>query len=184
MLDYFMGREWPDMGWAQFGQEVEDYICERKGPENFEDRERVVLEKVQPLGNFQKDFMLRYDGFAVIGFIDDASDDFKHIRDYKTCSKNSSKRYYKDNYYQLDLYALWVEQEFGYLPEKLEVFMVERTGNPFKGGGRSVLKVGEDVWSHFRPVDRERLNWLREDIRRVANEISMYYNVYQKLLKL
>ena len=172
------------MGWAQFGSEVEDYIWERKHDDKFTDMEKVVLESIEPLGVFQKEILIEYDGFGVLGYIDDATKNFKHIRDYKTCSKNSSKKYYEEDYYQLDLYAMWVEQAFGYLPDTLEVLMIERIGNPFKGGGRDVLQVGMESWSHFRHTNRERLDWLREDIRRTAHEISRAWEVYQKMLKL
>lgn len=184
ILQYFFGEEYPDMGWAQFGSEVEEYICERKHGDKFTDMEKVLLESIEPLGVFQKEILIEYDGFGVLGYIDDATKDFKHIRDYKTCSKNSSKKYYKEDYYQLDLYAMWVEQAFGYLPDTMEVLMIEREGNPFKGGGRDVLQVGMEHWSHFRHTNRERLNWLREDIRRTAYEISRAWEIYQKMLKL
>ena len=184
MLEYFFGHEFPDMGWAQFGQEVEDYICLRQNGDKFTDMEKVVLESIEPLGVFQQEFMLEFDGFALLGYLDDATKDFKHIRDYKTCSKNSSKKYYKEDYYQLDIYAMWVEQRFGYLPDTLEVLMIERTGNPFKGGGRDVLQVGMEAWSHFRHTNQDRIHFLREDIRRTAHEISQAWEVYNKMLKL
>ena len=184
MLDYFFDEDFPDMGWAQFGEEVEGYICQRSFSEAFSPEEKKVLETIEPLGLFQHEFFLRFDGFGLLGFIDDAKEDFSHIRDYKTCSKSSSKKYYKDDYYQLDIYAMWVQQNFGHLPETLEVMMIERTGNPFKGGGRSVLKVGEQVWSHYRETSQERINFLREDIRRTAEEIAVTWEVFQKMLKL
>ena len=191
MLSYFFGQEWPDMGWAQFGNEVEDYICERKGAENFDDSERATLERIEPLGLFQHEFLLEFDGFGLLGFIDDASPGgetadsaFKKIRDYKTCSENSSKKYYGEDYYQLDIYAMWVQQRLGRLPEELEVVMVERTGNPFRGGGRDVLKVGGQIWYHQRQTSPERIHFLREDIARTAKEISEAWMVYQKMLSI
>lgn len=184
MLNYFFDEEFPDMGWAQFGEEVEGYICKRDFKEAFSPEERKVLDTIQPLGRFQHQFILRFDGFGLLGYIDDATEDFIHIRDYKTCSVSSSKRYYKDDYYQLDIYAMWVQQHLGFLPEVLEVLMIERTGNPYKGGGRSVLKVGGEVWSHYRETSQERINFLREDIKKVAEEISQTWEVFQKMLKL
>lgn len=184
MLNYMFDHTWADMGWAEFGNQVEDYICERRGAENFEEGELQLMDSITPLGVFQKQFLLEFDEFYLLGFIDDATEDFKHIRDYKTCSKNSSKKYYGDEYYQLDIYAMWVKQEFGYLPDTLEVCMIERTGNPFKGGGRSVLKVGENVWYHRRETTPERQQALKNDITKAAHEIAEFWTVYQKLLKL
>lgn len=184
MLEYFFGEEFPDMGWAQFGSEVEDYICERKHSDVFSVEERAVIDTIEPLGVFQQEFLLDFGDFALLGFLDDATEDFKHIRDYKTCSENSSKQYYKDDYYQLDIYALWVAQKFGYIPDRMEVLMIERTGNPFKGGGRSVLQVGSKWWSHERQTSHQRVEFLQADITRVAHEIAQSWGVYQKLLKL
>jgi hypothetical protein len=183
MLGYFFGREFPDVGWAQFGTEVEGYICEREYADKFTEMEKAVLDSIIPLGVFQQEFMLKFDGFSLLGYLDDATEDFKHIRDFKTCSKNSSKQYYEEGYYQLDIYAMWVKQEFGYFPDRMEVLMIEREGNAFRGG-RDMLEVGMQHWSHFRHTTPERQEFLRNDITRVAHEIADAWAVYQKMLKL
>jgi len=129
---------------------------------------------------FQKEFRLDFGDFCMLGFMDDLTPDYRLLRDYKSCSLNSSKKYFKDDYYQLDVYAMAIEQEKGFIPT-LEVCMIERKGNCMFKGGREVLKVGDNIWYHTRETTVERQDWLREDIRRVAEEISMYYTVYQKL---
>lgn len=184
MLSYFFGEDFGDMGWAQFGQEVEDYICERKHKRKFTADERKVLDSIEPLGVFQQEIAIDFGDFYMLGYIDDISKDFMHIRDYKTCSLNSSKQYYEDDYYQLDIYAMWVLQETGKLPEKLEVCMIERAGNCFRGGGRKVLSVKENVWYHPRETSMERIEYLRKYIRDTANEISQHYKAYQSLTKI
>lgn len=187
MLSYFFGESWPDMGWAQFGQEVEDYICERKHKKSFSAPEREVLDTIQPLGLFQKEIKIDFDDFYVLGYMDDSTEDFMHVRDYKTCSKNSSKKYYEDDYKQLDIYAMWVKQETGKLPEKLEVCMIEREGNCFRGGGRKVLSVKtggnpeDHVWYHERETSAERQAELREYIRSTAEDISRHYKAFMSL---
>lgn len=181
ILGYFFGHDWPDKGWGEFGHDVEDYICERKGAHKFDEHEIEVLESIEPLGVFQKEIKIQFDGFYLLGYIDDANESFTHLRDYKTCSENSSKQYYEDGYHQLDIYAMWVLQEFGKLPEKLEVCMVEREGNCFFSGGRSVLRVKDRVWYHERETTDERQQMLREYIQSTAEEISKHFQVYQKL---
>lgn len=180
ILGYFFGDDWPDIGWAAFGRETEDYVCERKCAEVFDDYEREVLETIQPLGVFQKEIKIDFGDFYLLGYIDDASEDFMHLRDYKTCSENSSRQYYEDDYYQLDIYAMWVLQEFGKLPEKLEVCMIEREGNAFRGG-RSNLKVKGRVWYHERVTTDKRQQMLRDYIRSTAEEISEHFQIFQKL---
>lgn len=181
ILGYFFGEEFPDWGWGQFGTEVEEYICEKKHIENFTNREREVLDSIVPLGTFQQEGFIEFDGFRVKLYIDDATEDLSHIRDYKTASDKSRQKYYQDDYWQLDTYGMWVKQQTGKLPEKAELVIIERTGNAFKGGGRSALQVGDQIWQHYRELTEERQEILREKIIKTAHEIS---NCYQTFLKL
>lgn len=181
MLSYFFGERWGDMGWAQFGQEVEDYICERKHKKSFSTAERKVLDSIEPLGVFQKEIKIDFGDFYVLGYMDDATEDYMHVRDYKTCSLNSSKQYYTPEYKQLDIYAMWVKQETGKFPKKLEVCMIERAGNCFKGGGRKVLTVKDEVWYHERKTSVARQKELKEYIRSTAEDISRHYKAYLTL---
>lgn len=182
---YFLGEKFEDrFGFAQFGQEVEDYITIRESADAFSTKEREVLERITPLGNYQSEFKIQFpeQGFYVIGYIDDATDDFKHIRDYKTASNNSKQKYYEDDYKQLDVYSLAVKQKYGYIPDKLEVVAVERLGNGFRGG-RNVMSVGEEIWYIDRETSEDRLNTLYNDILETSLEISKYWNIFCKLNK-
>jgi hypothetical protein len=180
---YFLGEKFPSGVFAQFGKEVEDYICERKSAEMFDEKEKAKLETIKPLGVFQKQFRLDFDGFYAMGFIDDANEDFSVIADYKTASPTTVKKYSKPEYEQLDLYALAIRQLTGRLPERMYVCAISRTGNGFKFG-RDVLKVGEDIWYIERTTNEERLAALENKIITTAQEISEYYTVFQKLNKI
>jgi len=182
ILQYFMGKDWPDQGWAQFGTEVEDYICERKWADRFKDEEKAVLNKIEPLGTFQQEIKLDLmPGVYLKGFIDDANAGFKKIRDYKTASKKSGEKYAKPEYTQLDIYSAWVKQVFGYLPDDVEVCIIERKGNCFgMVERRDLLSVGKEVWYVKREVTQERIDYVLEDIRRVVGQISDLYKVYLK----
>lgn len=202
---YFLNETFPDQGWAEFGQDVEDYICygkltkaklkkldkEREKSNQklvsevisgFNEDEKETLSKVKPLGNFQVEINLKIlPNVFIKGFIDDATEDLIHIRDYKTCSKNSSKKYYGDDYYQLDIYSAWVEQETGKLPAKAEVCMIERKGNCFgMTERRDLLSVGNEIWYTDRDINKERVDHIIEDVRDVVVEISELYKVFLK----
>jgi len=181
MRKYFLGETFEDTkGFGTFGTEVEGYITERTYAEKFTDREKQVLEQIQPLGVFQKEFKIQYDGFYVLGYIDDMLPDATKIRDYKTASKKSGKKYEEDAYFQLDLYALAIQKEFGQLPKSLEVCIIERAGNGFNGG-RDVMTVANDVWYVERKTNKERLDNLEKKIISTAQEISNYYTIFTKL---
>lgn len=183
MMQYFFGEKFPDQyGFAQFGKDVEDYITLRQGAELFSEAERKTLELITPLGVFQKEFKLDFGDFYVLGYMDDTNKETDHVRDYKTASANSKKKYYEESYNQLDIYALAVEQETGKIP-LLEVVCIERLGNGFRGG-RSVMTVGETVWYIPRETNAERLDYLRNYIISTAEEISDYWTVFQKLNKM
>jgi hypothetical protein len=178
---YFLGEKFEDInGFATFGQEVESYITDRTCADKFTNKEKEVLETIIPLGTFQKEFKLDFGEFYVLGFIDDCNNNLTKIRDYKTCSKKSGEKYTKDDYYQLDIYAMAIKQETGKLPKELEVCCIEREGNGFKGG-RDVMNVANDVWYIQRKTTKERQDYLKKYILETAMEISKYYTIFEKL---
>jgi hypothetical protein len=181
MRGYFLGEEFPDKGgFGTFGADVEDYITLRKGAEKFTDAELETLNKIEPLGVLQKEMVIQFDGFYLKGFMDDATPDLVKIRDYKTASNNSRKKYEEDSYWQLDVYALAVKKETGKLPKELEVCIIERLGNGFKGG-RGAMTVGQNIWYIPRKTNKERIKSVEENIINTAKEISEYYQVFLKL---
>lgn len=183
ILKYFAGINFPDTaGFAQFGNEVENYILNREDSDKFTDEEKETLDKIQKLDLHQHEIMIPFEGFYVKGFIDDMSNDYTWIRDYKTASLNSSKKYYEDDYKQLDFYALGIRAATGVLPSKLEVCAIERLGNGFRGG-RDVMSVGKEIWYIDRKTDEARLKELEEYIVKTVHEISDYYKVYKQLNK-
>lgn len=177
---FFKEKEEDFTGYSQFGTEVENYITLRMDGDKFSNKEKQLLETIKPLGVFQKEFRLEYDDFYVIGYIDDLTEDFSKIRDYKTASEKSSKKYYEDDYHQLDLYSLGVKSITNKLPKEMEVVCIERIGNGFRGG-RSSLYVGENVWYIPRKTNKKRLDSLEKNIISSVKEISEYYKVFNKL---
>jgi hypothetical protein len=185
MASYFLGRKWPDQGWALFGEQVEGYVCEKQYAEFFTEKEKVTLDKVTPLGVFQTE--VKYyilPNVYILGYIDDRQSDWLKLRDYKTASNNSRARYYKDDYYQLDIYALEaMEKNGGVIPE-LEVCIIERKGNCFGlVERRDLLSVGDVIWYHTRESNHERLNLVREILIKTITQISDAYKVYLKINK-
>ena len=200
---YFLGERWDDQGWALFGCHTEDYICHAKKSSkeikkldkeliesgnpsiteainSFSDEEKEVLNKIEPLGNFQVEVKYYiFDNVYLLGYIDDATHDLSKIRDYKTASKTSKAKYYKDDYKQLDLYALWVKEKTGKIPE-MEVLGIERKGNCFgKVNARDLLSVGEELWLIPRETSEERLDKIKEDLKETVREISDLYKIFK-----
>lgn len=180
---YFFGEQYPDNnGFAQFGSEVEDYICGKPEAQDlFTAKEKETLDKIKPLGVFQHEFKIQLDGFYVKGFIDDLKPDHKLIRDYKTASERSSQKYYEPEYNQLELYALAIQQDKGFIPD-LEVCVIERLGNGFRGG-RGVMSVGENIWYIPRTTNEQKLLELKQYIIDTTKDISEYYQLFLQLNK-
>ena len=204
---YFLKIRYPDQGWGLFGGQVEDYICHgNKSPEeiakldaeliaqgqptiteaidSLTERERDILDTIEPLGNFQVTVKLYlFPGVYLLGYIDDATEDLSKIRDYKTASKSSKARYYKPEYKQLDLYALWVRSVTGMVPE-MELKIIERKGNCFgMVERRDLLSVGTEIWTHPRETTEERLFMLEAQLKKTVIEISDLYKVFLKVNK-
>lgn len=203
---YFFGKRWPDQGWALFGTQVEDYICYwRESPERiaeldaelaaggqstitdainaFSDKEKALLQSIEPLGNFQVRVELPlFDNVYLLGYIDDANDDLSIIRDYKTASKTSKARYYKDSYKQLDLYSLWVLHQTGVLPKVKEVKIIERKGNCFgMVERRDLLTVGGETWTLEKEATEEKLFMLEAWMKKQVLIVSDYYKLFLKV---
>ncbi len=182
-LGYFFGHRFPDMGWGQFGTEVEGYICEREYADSFLPHEKRILEEIKPLGVFQQEIKIwLFANVYIKGFIDDMLPGFTHLRDYKTASDKSRLKYYKDDYVQLDIYAMFGLQETGKLPEKLEVFIVERLGNCHgEVERRDLLSVGTGQWVHERTTSIDRINKIRAELIAACYEISDAFKLFKKI---
>lgn len=185
ILKYFFGHEFPDNMmsiFADFGVEVEDFITEGKSAHMFTAEEQYLLKKVPILGGtFQQKVELELpENIRLIGYIDDCLNDLTIIDDIKTASYNSSQKYYKDDYYQLDIYGMWVKQQTGKYPTA-RVKIIERLGSPFKEG-RSGLSVGENFWIHERELSDARSKMITDYIMSTCEDISKHYKAYLDLL--
>ena len=109
ILNKLSNIDFGDKGWGQFGSETEAYITLRNLPKkellkfeekvrkeledsliNFSDREKQVLDKIQPLGVFQDEicYYIEELDIIVLGYIDDRTKEengkIRLLRDYKT----------------------------------------------------------------------------------------------------
>lgn len=182
ILKYFTGVEFTDMGWGTFGTEVEGYVCEREYQDKFTEDEKEVLNTVKPLGVFQQEILVDFGDFVTLGFIDDAKADFKKIRDYKTKSESSKKDLHDPKKHQLNIYGLWVQQEFGFIPEA-EYLIIERLGGKecMSGGGREALSVGKQIWQEPYELTADKLEKTKSLVRKTVEEISSFHRTYVKV---
>ena len=202
MRKYFLGETYPDKGWGQFGNEAEAWITIRDvdpktikdeklrkelegAHKNFTAEEKAVLEKITPLGNFQHEAVIDFGDFVLLGYLDDATEDFLTIRDYKTKSEGTMKKLVTPKTYQLEVYGLYVQKMLGITPEKYEYCVIERLGGGpcMKGGGRDVLSVGERIWYLEKEVTPERLKETEKLIIDTVKQISAYYKTFLKYNK-
>ena len=192
ILGYFFKHKFEDISkdsFGIFGTEAEDYALEGKGAENFTKKERDFLNKLPVLGNTQVEVKYDFGGFYLKGFIDDCDEEMTILDDMKTASEGSSKQYYEDDYKQLDVYDMCVEQMKGKPAKKLRVKVIERLGNPFWNKndtviGRDALSVGEQMWIIERKTSPKRKEKIKKEIIETANKIQKFYEVYLELLKI
>ena len=107
MIRYFLGERFPDMGWGQFGTEVED--CVTLGDcEPFTPKELETIKDIKPLGVFQEEIVIDFGDFCLLGYIDDRTEEkdgiVEIVRDYKTKSKSSKADLHDPKKLQLELY--------------------------------------------------------------------------------
>lgn len=169
---YIIREPFKSNAYIDFGLKVDDALV-KNDFSLFTKSEVNTLSKVTRLDLFQKKIIINFEGFYIIGFIDSCSNDFKELIDYKTGGKNKENEYKKDEYNQLNYYAIGIHQEVGYYPDKLSVEFIRREGNLYKG---ERLKVSneEPIKIDFK-VDKKYLVELYNETINIANEIEIFY---------
>ena len=104
----------------------------------------------------------------------------KKLADYKTgeIAKRAAE-YADDDYWQVDIYAAALEEEFGKLPDEGAVVLIGRSGNAFAGEDLELTKEAEII---DRPISAKRCGDVLLQVQQVAEEISAYYTAYLKLI--
>ena len=172
----FEGNAYTDFG-SKVGEALEDNIYD-----SFSHKEQEYLKKVPRLDEFEKEIKLQMDGFYVKGFIDTNDKDFKTLIDYKTMGDESKlDGYREENYIQLLIYALAIEQETGSLPDEIKVVGIQRLGNPFKN---EELRVGEGLYELPLELSEARLEYAKKVITQTAQEMSSHYKAFCSMMKI
>ena len=205
MLNKLTEIDFGDMGWGQFGSEVEAYITLRNEKDlswveekvqkefqdalkNFSDKEKAVLDAIEPLGVFQDEICYYVEelDIIVLGYIDDRTiqeedGNIRLLRDYKSKSESSKKDLHLDKKYQIELYILGLRQR-GLNVLGAEYCIIERFGGRecMNGGGRESLSVGDRIWYESYSWTEERLKQTHQMIIDTATRISSLKTTYDK----
>lgn len=174
ILSYFFGERFDGNAYTDFGTLIGEAL-ENNDFSSFTAKEKVVLKMVTRLDEFEREIKFDFGDFYVKGFIDTNDKECTLVIDYKTGALNKEEEYQKESYTQLALYAGALEQETGKLPKEARVELIERAGNAFRGEeltlGKTVLQIPQDI-------SPERIKAVKEDVVKVATEISEYYRVF------
>lgn len=204
MLSKFSGIKFPDLGWGQFGSETEAYITLRNRKDlsdieekvqqefrdalkNFTQKEKDILDKIEPLGVFQTEicYYIKELDIILLGYVDDHSpvlnSKVKMLRDYKTKSESSKKDLHDPKKHQIEGYILAFNQK-GVEVENAEYCVIERFGGYecMQGGGRESLSIGDRIWYEAYKWDEARLKVTHQMIIDTAKRMSSLYSTYLK----
>lgn len=189
MRQYFFGEDFSGMSdYMDFGSKVGNAL-EKNDFSEFTKEEQKILKTIPRYDQFEREINLQMDGYFVKGFIDTNTTEntekgelVKKIADYKTGDVDKKEsEYTSDDYIQLDIYAAAIQQETGLLPEEVSVFLIDRTGNAFKG---EPLRLGERYVTITKKVDDKRVKAVMNEVNKIAQEISEYYQLFLKLNEL
>jgi hypothetical protein len=169
---YIVGEKFEGNDYTDFGSKVGKSL-ESNNFSRFTENEAIILKKVRRLDQFERSTFLNYDGFYVLGFIDSNSNDYKEIIDYKTGGKNKEKEYLKEEYNQLQLYALSLRQETGITPEVASVEFIRRSGNAFIGEKLTV--ANENPINISIDISFKRLKDVYWETLKTAKEIEKFH---------
>lgn len=186
MRQYFFGEDFSGMSdYMDFGSKVGNAL-ENNNFSDFNKTEQEFLKTLPRYDEFEREVTLNMGSYFVKGFIDTntkentpAGELVRKIADYKTGDVDKKEsEYASDDYIQLDIYAAAIQQETGVLPEEVSVFLIDRTGNAFKG---EPLRLGERYVTITKKVDDERVKAVMNEVNKIAQEISDYYQLFLKL---
>lgn len=196
--EYFMGEKSDNEGlqkYGDFGNKVGEAF-ENDDYSAFEPDEIEFLKTVPRFDEFEREIRLNMDGFYLKGYIDTntkpevISEDsvpmkwIRKIADYKTGDvekKGSSKIDYSScDYLQVEIYAAGLRQEFGKAPKEASVLLLGRSGNAFKN---EELKLTKEFIEIEKKITDKRLDEVEQEVQRVAEEISEYYQVFLQMNK-
>lgn len=204
IINRFTKIEFPETGWGTYGSELEAYVTLRNlkdlsGIEekvqkelkdalvNFSDKEKKILNTIEPLGVFQDEICYYVEelDIIVLGYVDDRTPEkdgvIELVRDYKSKSESSKKDLHDPKKHQLEIYILGFKQR-GLEVKKAEYCISERLGGKecMNGGGRQVLSVGDRIWYEPYKWTEDRLKVTHQLIIDTALKISSLRNTYQK----
>ena len=178
MRQYFYGESFEGNAYTDFGSSVGEAL-ESGDFSAFTKKEAEFLKTVPRYDEFEREIKLLMKGFYVKGFIDTNTKVLDMLADYKTGSiETKATEYESDSYNQLEIYAAALKQVSGVLPTKASVFLIDRTGNAFKG---EELKLGKEFITITRDITEEKIKSVLEEVQLIAEEISSYYQVFLKL---
>lgn len=193
MMNRFLGKNWPDIGWGEFGNAVESVI--RMDDEYnkylgyFDKEELKILSSIEPLGNFeyQTIYYIEELDTIIMGYIDDIPDPQDNVisllRDYKTRSASGRYKLGNKDDWQLDIYKESLKQQFGWKVENAEHCVIERGGgmelykNPDAGVG--VLYVKGGVW--YKKYEFKDFEKLKRQIIEIIKDLSIHYQAFLNL---
>ena len=167
--------------YGDFGHKVgESY--ENNDFSGWNKREAAFLKKLPAYDEFEREIKLQMDGFYMLGFIDSntAPDGYvKKILDYKTGDIDKGvEEYEAEDYDQTEIYSAALEQEFGQMPDESIVVLIGRVGNAFNG---EELKLNRKHEIIQKPLSRERIDEVKQNLQECAEEIADYYRVFNLL---
>lgn len=178
MRQYFLGEAFEGNAYTEFGTKVGEAL-ENNDFSEFTKEEQKFLKTIPRLDVFEHEIKWVLKGFYVKGYIDTMSRGKMKLADYKTGDVATKVAQYEDDSYtQIDIYAAALKQETGKKPSVGEVYVIDRTGNAFKG---EELKLGDRFVTVTRDISAKRLKAVEKEVQEIAEEISFYYTIYQRL---
>lgn len=182
---YFLGEKSDNVGlqrYADFGLKV-GQAFENADFSGFEPHEQEFLKSCPQYDEFETEIRLDFDGFHVLGFVDSNTSPedgyVKKLLDYKSADIEKKRAdYQSSDYIQTEIYAGAFRQKYGKLPDEAIVVMIGRSGNGF---ANEELKLTCEMEIVPKQITDERVDEVIEEVKKVALEISRYYQAYLKL---
>lgn len=175
--------------YTEFGKQIAEILEDKKAK-----KAHPVLSKIPAYTACEYELEFEIDGVPIKGFIDSFDPKKKRIIEYKTSIKRKDGKQHWNNvsvrkHNQMLLYALGVRELLGEVHPETKLIWMETDYKEICGeikfGNTTIIdcKPGLYLTGHFQVFKRKledwEFDWMKQEIVKVATEISDDYTAYQ-----
>jgi hypothetical protein len=148
----------------------------------------ILANKIEYPENcvYEDEICVDFGDFVGEGYIDRAwyrGDKGVEILDFKTLNIEKKAAYYASDEYQQTALYCYAKEQLGYEILNSSVCGLGRKGTSFEGKGNFLIRLSGEIVHIPTPYSKERAEKVLADMRKVAEQISDDFKIFEKYFK-